>query len=194
MKLIDILVQELPKRGGWPEGAPCITQDDDESLCLWKDNKVENVDNYWRHPTGIGLVEYLCGKQTVAKSDDFATAIITREQYEAALKQSVWDGTSLPPVGVECEFMKHERGYYEKWRRGTVMYVSGCTVVIDDYNPGEVVGHPSNFEFRPIRSKRDEVVDKIVEVLSIGKNTEEDAANVYQAIAAGKIPGVKLSD
>jgi len=25
MKLIDILVQELPKRGGWPEGAEIIS-------------------------------------------------------------------------------------------------------------------------------------------------------------------------
>lgn len=29
MKLIDILVEELPRRGGWPKGAKCITQDGD---------------------------------------------------------------------------------------------------------------------------------------------------------------------
>ncbi len=35
MKLIDLLVQELPKRGGWPRDALSITQDDDGSLCVW---------------------------------------------------------------------------------------------------------------------------------------------------------------
>lgn len=29
MKLIDLLVQELPKRGGWPEGVDSIYQDHD---------------------------------------------------------------------------------------------------------------------------------------------------------------------
>lgn len=31
MKLIDLLVQELPKRGGWPEGAESVVQDADDS-------------------------------------------------------------------------------------------------------------------------------------------------------------------
>ena len=38
MKLIDLLVQELPKRGGWPRDALSITQDDDGSLCVWDTN------------------------------------------------------------------------------------------------------------------------------------------------------------
>lgn len=29
MKLIDLLVQELPKRGGWPDGVTRIVQDFD---------------------------------------------------------------------------------------------------------------------------------------------------------------------
>ena len=34
MKLIDLLVQELPKRGGWPDGAECAVQDADYQLCF----------------------------------------------------------------------------------------------------------------------------------------------------------------
>ena len=38
MKLIDLLVKELPKRGGWPHDALSITQDNDGSLCVWNTN------------------------------------------------------------------------------------------------------------------------------------------------------------
>ena len=34
MTLLELLRQELPKRGGWPEGALSITQDNDGSLCV----------------------------------------------------------------------------------------------------------------------------------------------------------------
>lgn len=33
MKLIDILIEELPKHGGWPEGVEFFTQDYDGELC-----------------------------------------------------------------------------------------------------------------------------------------------------------------
>ena len=33
MKLIDILVEELPKRGGWPDGVVCFAQDVDGFFC-----------------------------------------------------------------------------------------------------------------------------------------------------------------
>lgn len=32
MKLIDLLVQELPKRGGWPDGVSRIHQDHDGEI------------------------------------------------------------------------------------------------------------------------------------------------------------------
>ena len=32
MKLIDILVEELPKRGGWPDGAARLAQDPDGDI------------------------------------------------------------------------------------------------------------------------------------------------------------------
>lgn len=34
MKLIDILVEELPKRGGWPKSAENATQDEDGEVCF----------------------------------------------------------------------------------------------------------------------------------------------------------------
>lgn len=53
-------------------------------------------------------------------------------------------------------------------------------------------------EFRPLRTKaerkRDEVIESIFEILNAGVSTSQDAIDIYDAVAAGKIPGVKLED
>lgn len=82
MKLIDILVQELPKRGGWPDGANCITQDPDYIIepagCEPQVAQFREVQWYLdASRTGGFKVKYL--------ASDYTTAIITREQYESAL-------------------------------------------------------------------------------------------------------------
>lgn len=316
MKLIDILVQELPGRGGWNERWHQCAQDGNGEVCFFTSGKIHfrGVFDAWSIPSDS--VARHDGKSRIEAllADDYAEAIITREQYEAALAASkscahdwipsegrtasgylcrkcgdyngpeleakkdadgwidwgggecpvdtktlvdiklkdgftykschagdyswrhgwhnvdiiayrlhkpqeeteadgeadlnecigqdaatAWDRDGIPPVGCECEFMKYERGYHEKWRRGTVMYVSGCTVVIDDHNPGEVVGHPCNFQFRPLSSeadkKRGAICDAIYGALTKAErehNRSDEAEAVYDAIAAGKIPGVKL--
>lgn len=85
MKLIDILVEELPRRGGWPKRANCITQDGDlrvePAFCHPSIAKCDE-DGFWfldLSRTGGFEVDTL--------ASDYTTAIITREQYEAALKE-----------------------------------------------------------------------------------------------------------
>lgn len=83
MKLIDILVEELPKRGGWPEGAKCITQDADlmvePAACDPSDANYRGEGYWFLDSSRIGGF----GVDTLAS--DYTTAIITREQYESAL-------------------------------------------------------------------------------------------------------------
>ena len=82
MKLIDLLVKELPKRGGWPEGALNATQDKDGEVCFSAGAVPE-----------FGLAAWTggdwCGNEfhTITASD-YDTAIITRNQYESALAAS----------------------------------------------------------------------------------------------------------
>lgn len=85
MKLIDILVEELPLRGGWIEGVEVITQDDDGSLCLWGQPGVNATQGYWRHPTGQALKAYWSRSHTVSLAEDRGEAVISQEDYEAAL-------------------------------------------------------------------------------------------------------------
>lgn len=72
----------------------------------------------------------------------------------------VWNGEGLPPVGCECQYRKHKKSEQSEWVTGVVKYASEFTVVIQPVcYPGETVGHPANFEFRPIRSAEDEKRD-----------------------------------
>lgn len=72
----------------------------------------------------------------------------------------VWSGEGQPPVGCECQYRKHKKSEQSEWFNGVVKYTSEFTVVIQPVcYPGETVGHPANFEFRPIRSAEDEKRD-----------------------------------
>lgn len=274
MKLIDILVEELPKRGGWPKRANCITQDPDKRVepatCQPGVAKFNSGCGQW----------FLNGSRTGGFSantlaSDYTTAIITRDQYEAALaakndgwiewgggkfppvststivdvkfekgyvqaaypageyswehnwqgsniiayrlRQSqevahteaeqeadlnecigqtpapVWSGEGLPPVGCVCE--RSWAG--DKWLQCKIIF-AGDDIVVVKLATREAAYHLSDVRFRPIRSeadrKRDESLRVIYEILDAGTSTKQDAADIYDAIAAGKIPGVKLED
>lgn len=134
-----------------------------------------------------------------AKSDDEADLNECIGQDVAP----VWNGDgAIPPVGCECQYRKHKKSEQNEWFNGVVKYTSEFTVVIQPVcYPGETVGHPANFEFRPIRSeaerKRDDICDKIYGAMTNAKrkdNRSDMAEEIYDAIAAGKIPGVKLED
>ena len=100
MKLIDILVEELPKRGGWPEGAARLAQDPDGDIQMLSNRHAYLVSVGW---TGDGRSD--ChGKYAARKlkplASDWDTAIITREQYEAALAAK--NGGWIEWGGGEC--------------------------------------------------------------------------------------------
>lgn len=88
--LLQILVEELPKRGGWPESAVSAVQDSDLPAVYVK-NKIkfagEGFDIHFDGENWVGSWTFGCshdfGAQTLAS--DHTTAIITRDMYEAAL-------------------------------------------------------------------------------------------------------------
>lgn len=94
MTLLELLRQELPKRGGWPEGAVKATSYGFiPGVHFWDDNDfMMNCSDLTTRTVGEGLV--------------------TREQYEA----TGWDGTGLPPVGMKVEWLSDKYG----WLGGTV--------------------------------------------------------------------------
>lgn len=206
MKLIDLLVQELPKRGGWPRDALSITQDDDGSLCVWDTNDPHYDGFSWKHHTGNSLMYFWRGIKAITLSCDHRELIVTQDQYESALAASqkpAWSGEGLPPAGCECElkYKCHDDDVY--WERVIILWQRGDDTLVeyvgDNFkNTTQLIRKTSmHVDFRPLQTKadkkRDEVINEIASM--IGRGTfYEDADRIYDAIAAGKIPGVKLED
>lgn len=202
MKLIDLLVQELPKRGGWPQNALSITQDNDGSLCAWDTNDSHYDGFSWKHHTGNSLVHFWYGEEWATPlSSDHKESIVTYWQYKAALaasKNSAWNGEGVPPVGCECEFISNDTS----WGVVRVIGMDDDKVVIKP--SGEVYYGitPSNRQvFRPLRTeserKRDAFINAVLDdmrTIPCDLSLRDEVAAIYDAIAAGKIPGVKLDD
>ena len=177
MKLIDLLVQELPNRGGWPEGVRYLEQYFDGSL--FEESNYQSSFKFKR-------------------VDDFEYGTVTREQYESALAESkspAWNGEGLPPVGCVCEYTKKSLPGNE-WTECTVDYVGSSFVVYRDCYGVELTGIKGDIRFRPIcaeaERKRDDFIKQVMHWMHHAGETE--VGLIYDAIAAGKIPGVKLED
>lgn len=204
MKLIDLLVQELPKRGGWPDGAVVAAQDNDGQLLFSSTDGIKwNGYSQWVDGCWIGELPWIN-----STADDCETSVITRDQYETALAASqkpAWNGGGLPPVGCECEWQDANVG----WIPVTIKYISEQIVVIASQTNCCGVQELTEIakdiicdkpQFRPTRTEADKNRDEAVTVmLSVfGNNaaigTTSALQAIYDAIAAGKIPGVRLED
>lgn len=171
MKLIDVLVQELPRRGGWPAGVEEIWQDYDRMM----------------RPIGW-FHDELCDDHRRQHHD--AHVKISRKQYEAALasSKSKWDGEGLPPIGAKCEFISNDT----TWGEVSVIGFDGDKVVFKPSGDTYYAIAPSNKQiFRPIRSeadkKRDEAIHAITELCRNSASNGHSAELIYDAIKSGKI-------
>lgn len=78
MKLIDILVKELPARGGWPEGAVKCCQSNVNSDLYFENVDEELVVTFYR--VGGSIAD-----ECIKRGPYF---YVTREQYEAAIAEA----------------------------------------------------------------------------------------------------------
>lgn len=214
MKLIDLLVQELPKCGGWPDGAERCRVDNFDG------NIIKVTFSFSRgYSDGFDVpFQYSVTIHTSVHYDSVETdyCMITRDLYESALAESqkpAWNGEGLPPVGVKVEFfINPSLGYNNGWipADGTEMEVvahktttDGNDVAVCYWDEGGA-GRSCCLvpeSLKPARTeserKHEAVLESICAVLEMvaqGYKLEDEAKLIYDAIAAGKIPGVKLDD
>lgn len=108
----------------------------------------------------------------------------------------VWSGEGLPPVGCECE-VSVDGG--RSWCTYRAINEKDGARLIEIGNFTEEFQN-NNWVFRPIRSeaerKRDAATNALMGILGGcgGPHSELKSGEIYDAIAAGKIPGVKLED
>lgn len=204
MKLIDLLVSHLGSNGGWPIGAEVCAQDNDCEVVFYSRPGIHRRGNnlVWTIPEGIQSV-VVKRRIYIKLADDMDTAVVSREQYESALsasQQSAWNGDGLPPVGCECE-ARYLYATNAEW------FAFRCVAVDCEVAFGWGGKEPTNltledFEFRPIRTeaerKRKDTAQEMCNLFGNGIRIDEKAGygttwlEVYDAIAAGKIPHVTL--
>lgn len=160
MTLLELLRQELPKRGGWPEGANECVQDCSGVVKFFDSDNLRFDGDRW---VGSARGNYYCNQydkiRGLTLSNDYATAIVTREQYG-------WDGTGLPPVGIECEY----KWQYDRWRIGKVCYISKHTVLmleIFDGEESESAYGVCDVTFRPLRTEAERAIDEMVRLSGV---------------------------
>lgn len=159
MTLLELLRQELPKRGGWPEGVTHICQDGDKYIGGYTSNPMKESAYDWGNEGYVGG----SGEYSEILADDHATAIVTREQYEA----TGWDGTGLPPVGVECEYQYKVHG--SEWCSFECIAVDG-KAAFGWCNNTPIALQSNTHNFRPLRTEAERAIDEMVRLsgVSIG--------------------------
>lgn len=113
MTLLELLRQELPKRGGWPEGVNFIAQGDGGSVWGFINKPAKDEDDEWMESSRTGTHKLLAH---LPEASDRTTAIITREQYESALAAKNdgwidWGGGECPLKNGTKVDVKDRDGY-----------------------------------------------------------------------------------
>ena len=122
MKLIDLLVKELPERGGWPANISYIAQDEGSATWGFLHKPEMDSDNEWMDCSDAGY-EIQIGY--IGDADDCNTSVISKQQYEAALAASYgwieWHGGDCPVDSdaiVEVKYRKPNPCQYNNDRAG----------------------------------------------------------------------------
>ena len=199
MKLIDLLVKELPKRGGWPDGADRCRVDNLDgdsitvSFCFPK-----GYSNGFDVPFQLSMTISTPRRNVIVATD---YCMITRDLYESVLAASqkpAWNGEGVPPVGVECESKQFAQ---IDWREFRVVAVENGHVFGFWHDNVGACLDSTHWMFRPLRTeserKRESALESICAVLEMvaqDYKRNDEVKLIYEAIAAGKIPGVKLDD
>lgn len=269
MKLIDILVQELPNLGWWPKGAVFVAQEEDGVLWSFASKPQKDCDDEWVDSSHYGYHTKV-GKLREASDHDIST--ITREQYEAALaaknegwiewrggrrpvddvtevdikfraggivygveagkyywprtgqeydiiayrlhkpqeteqaeaddeadlnecigqdSSTAWSGRWLPSAGCECEYQYKVHG--SEWCSFECVAVDG-NAAFGWSNNTPIALQLNTHNFRPMRSEADRKRDEAVKTIMLTGWCQSFAEEIYDLVAAGKVPGMKLED
>lgn len=187
MTLLELLVQELPKRGGWPE------------MALTARGNIYGNRVAFFSEEGFPVEPF-----DLAGDEILEDKVCRRQQYEAALaasKEPEWDGAGSPPVGVTCEHRQDGAFTETEWQVVTVLGISERPdgVFIDFWlrrEDGSSYIARNPYRFRTIRTeaerKREEAIKQMMDCSAA--LVEATAGLIYDAVAAGEIKAFKLAD
>ncbi|HCD7173161.1 TPA: hypothetical protein NDY72_000292 [Enterobacter cloacae] len=193
MKLINYLLSESKKGWEWPSNVV--------KAVVMEGSRV--VHFYFDYACPPSLSETLISLHPFTSAE-----VVTSQQYKAALVASKpeWDGEGLPLVGAEVQCICNQfPSEGQEKLLGKILY-SGEYTILHTYKtneqhhvPVESVLMTKHWSITPIRSqadkKRDEAVESIKAMLMYDYGDDprlNDAVILYDAIAAGKIPHIRI--
>lgn len=168
MKLIDLLVQELPKKGGWP-----LSIEAGKSLCI------PNV--AWKGYPGYAPLAY--GKDEVVNFTEYHFAILS--------DSSQWNGEGVPPAGTLCEVQI----YPDHWSPTKIVHVGKYHVIVESgdteraYEIGEVFFRKAEEKKHSVDSSFDEYAKNLIKW--INDNANPHAVILIDATSAVLYSGEK---
>lgn len=187
MTLLELLRQELPKRGGWPEGANYAVQDADGTVKFAKTlTYLHYLAGEWRsnesgHDWVYGDKPFDGNFVTEWTADDNHRGVISMARYECEIsknetwKQSAnaWNGEGLPPVGCECEYSLNSGRTWFKCKIDYILGTQGLIMLADVFEGGQWVSfheYDDKLKFRPLRTEAERAIDEMVRLsgVSIG--------------------------
>ena len=197
MKLKELLVQELPKRGGYPSGATQCVQDRDGKIKFFDSRDLSCDEGYW---SGTPRGKFYCMPDHhiygLRICEDHYSSVFTIDQYEAALavsQKAEWDGNYPIKSGTDVE-VHFDGDDCRVWTVFRVEYMRGDVVVLHDYRSDDVDAFSNQrLNFRPIRSeadkKREEAIDAMLSVFgsNAATGTATELKAIYGAIKSGQI-------
>lgn len=193
------------KNDGWIEwgGGECPVPGDTEVLIkcksegAWDYRRKQRADEVaWTHDDSVlDVIAYRLHKPQQAEQPEASEEDLNECIWQGVAP--VWNGEGLPPVGCVCE--RSWAG--DKWLQCKIIF-TGDEIVLVKLATREAAYQLSDVRFRPLRSeadkKRDAAIESIdwymPEFIPDTPNELYHAKKIYDAIAAGKIPGVKLED
>lgn len=146
---------------------------------------------------------------SIENANDYASSLLNvdpagESDLNECIGQNVdmpeWNGDGLPPVGERIEYackeedLGHPAILKGSWYGGTIIaYHDGCVWTSDNG-----IRHLDNTKFRPLRTEEEKALESakhiIAELCRDSASNGHSADLIMEAIAAGKIPGVKLED
>lgn len=201
--LLAILVEDLPNRGGWPEGAVCATQDQDGEVFFSESATPEFGLSAWHDGDWCGNEFY------TITAIDYATAIITRDQYEAALAASKavvghngwidWHGGECPvdsDVIVEVKYRKPSPLHFNNDRAGDFTWSHdgsiGDIIAYRLVNPHEVKTAGIDVQRDAVKSNDAQLESDLNDCIGQGIQADENARNALLADMARAGTDVRL--
>lgn len=116
-------------------------------------------------------------------------------RIEKLLRTEEWDGEGLPPVGfnVEVFFINDDT---PKWYSFVSKFIGEENVIamvgLEEFSYTKHELLSTSVKFRPIRSEADKKRDEIIEAISSYALPYKCGEDIYNAIADGKIPHIRI--